>query len=195
MAGKPDTPLILCFLGNPESRYLSTRHNAGWMTVEHLTFRHELSWREKFKGRLAEYRSGERKIVLLMPLTWMNVSGESLAPAAAFYKMPAARVAVVHDDLELRFGTIGIRRGGGLGGHNGLRSVKASLGTAEFIRVRIGIGRPERGSVSSWVLSRFNKDEEAVLQRVLDATADLIETRLVRSEITEPAVLQVLPEG
>jgi peptidyl-tRNA hydrolase, PTH1 family len=189
---------LLCFLGNPDHQYRATRHNAAWMAAEALSVYPDLEWTEKFRSRYAELRSGSGKTVLLMPLTYMNRSGQSVCAAASFYKVPPEDVVVVHDDLELPFGTIGTRLGGGLAGHNGLRSIKTCLGTGDFIRVRIGIGRPPRGSVSSWVLSRFSPDQEAVLPRILNTTAGLIEEKILSGSHPDSPVrtetITVLPE-
>ena len=162
--------ISLCiFLGNPGRDYVHTRHNAGFMLAEHHPDLRGASWQEKFHGEYTSLPVGTIKCQFLRTMTYMNKSGISKAAAASFFKIDAADILVVHDELELPFGTVGVRAGGGLGGHNGLRSIAERLGTKDFSRLRIGIGRPKGGSVSGYVLSQFNSDEKAVLPTVLDA--------------------------
>ncbi|MDR2181842.1 MAG: aminoacyl-tRNA hydrolase, partial [Treponema sp.] len=160
---------LAVFLGNPGEAYRRNRHNAGRLLAEKLPFYRDLVWRKKFKGLFASASfaaDGESaEMLLLLPETFMNASGESARAAAAFYRLSASSVIVVHDELELPLGTAGFKYGGGLGGHNGLRSVKECLGTADFWRLRVGIGRPagrlpgeggppgSGGDVYGWVLS------------------------------------------
>ncbi len=148
---------LMAFLGNPTSRYSATRHNVGFRLAAHCY--PSLSWSSKFHGKLAS--SGG--IFLLKPETYMNESGQSVRAAMDYYNLQPDELLVVHDDLELPFATLRLQQGGGLGGHKGLRSIVQHLGGDGFLRLRIGIGRPARGSVSSWVLSRFDPDEEALL--------------------------------
>ena len=119
--------------------------------------------------RSAGGSTGPSRLHFLMPLTYMNLSGDSVGEVAAFFKIPAERILVIHDELELPLGTASLKFSGGLGGHNGLRSIKARLGTADFWRFRIGIGRPNHDDISGWVLSDFSKDETPLLGQVLDA--------------------------
>ncbi|MCA1950876.1 MAG: aminoacyl-tRNA hydrolase [Treponema sp.] len=119
------------------------------------------------------------KIHFLLPETYMNLSGDAAGEAAAFYKIPAERILVVHDELELPLGTVSFKFSGGLGGHNGLRSMKANLGTADFWRLRIGIGRPDHGDIASYVLSDFTKEESSILEGVLTISAFALEFALV----------------
>ena len=162
---------LVCFLGNPGNEYRSTRHNVGWMLLD--TAFPDLGFRGKFNADIAEVfpsrKQGGEKLRVVRPTQYMNRSGESIGRAVAFFQLEVHEVCVVHDDLELPFGSIALKCGGGLGGHNGLRSVKSALGDAGFFRLRIGIGRPQHGKVDSFVLSRFGPDEEAVLPRVLEA--------------------------
>ncbi len=127
--------LLVVGLGNPGREHARDRHNAGWMVVDELAQRHDGSFRSKFSGQLAEVRVGELKLALLKPETYMNLSGSSLAAAARFFKLPTEQIAVVHDDVDLDPGRIQVRLGGGLAGHNGLRSIRQALGSAEFLRV------------------------------------------------------------
>ncbi len=166
--------LLVAGLGNPGRQYARHRHNAGWMVVEELSRRHGGSFRSKFSGSLAEVRLEERRLALLKPETYMNESGRSIAAAARFFKVEAATVLVVHDEVDLDEGRVQARLGGGLAGHNGLRSIAQSLGTQNFLRLRVGVGRPGRGdrrSVADYVLSGFEaeSDVEALVGRAADA--------------------------
>ena len=166
--------LLVVGLGNPGREYERTRHNAGWLVVDELARRHGGSWRSKFSGSLAEVRLGEKRLALLKPETYMNESGRSVSAAARFFKVPVESILVVHDDVDLEPGRLQARRGGGLAGHNGLRSLAQDLGTQDFLRLRIGVGRPGRGDprpVADWVLSPFASEEdlEALVARAADA--------------------------
>jgi PTH1 family peptidyl-tRNA hydrolase len=172
--GPSTLDLLIVGLGNPGREHAHDRHNAGWMVADELARRHDGSFRSKFSGRLAEIRVEGLRLALLKPETYMNLSGSSLAAAARFYKLPTEQIAVVHDDVDLDSGRIQLRLGGGLAGHNGLRSVRQSLGSAEFLRVRVGVGRPGRGDrrpVADYVLSPFapEDDVEALTARAADA--------------------------
>jgi PTH1 family peptidyl-tRNA hydrolase len=174
---------LIAFLGNPGPEYVRNRHNAGRLLAERLPFASALNWQAKHKGLYAgldpsalpgaDSPSGRRSdpIRFLMPETYMNRSGESVRAAASFFKIPPGGILAVHDELELPLGTASFKFSGGLGGHNGLRSLRACLGTADFWRLRIGIGRPNHSDISGWVLSDFSASEEAVLDRVLSAAA------------------------
>ncbi len=158
---------LIVGLGNPELRYELTKHNFGWLAVDSLENEFRLNWKEKFKGQVADIDVDSEKFIILKPKTYMNLSGESVTPAVTFYKVPPEDVLVIHDELDLPFGTIALKKGGGLAGHNGLKSIAALLGTNDFLRLRLGIGRPERGSVSSWVLSGFSEQQELQLNDLL----------------------------
>lgn len=170
----------MAFLGNPGRRYENTRHNLARKLLESWTKVPYLSWKRQFKGETALVK-GKRDVCLLIPGTYMNESGASVQKAAAFFRIPPARICVVHDDLELPYGTVGLKKGGGTAGHKGLRSVHNSLGSADFYRFRLGISRPARGSVSSYVLSRFTPEEEALLPLYLQEAAGLWEPLLQSS--------------
>jgi PTH1 family peptidyl-tRNA hydrolase len=145
-------------LGNPGPRYRDTRHNLGRKAVELIASELGGAWRSRWSGNVSEVRDGDRRLVLQVPETYMNDSGRAVAPALRFTKLPPERLVVVHDELDLELGDVRAKRGGGLAGHNGLRSVADALGTQDFLRVRIGIGRPERGDprpVADWVLTPF----------------------------------------
>jgi PTH1 family peptidyl-tRNA hydrolase len=168
--------LLVVGLGNPGREHEADRHNAGWMVVDELARRHGGSYRSKFSGKLAEVRLGDLKLALLKPETYMNLSGNSLGAAARFFKLPTEQIVVVHDDVDLEPGRIQLRLGGGLAGHNGLRSIRQALGSAEFLRVRLGVGRPgrdDRRPVADYVLTPFEPDEDA--EAWIGRTADAVE--------------------
>src|SRR6266536_802491 len=140
--------LLVAGLGNPGREYERNRHNVGWMVADELARRHGASWKGKFSGRLAEVRIDGHRVALLKPETFMNESGRSVGAAARFYKLEPDAVLVVHDEIDLELGRLQARLGGGLAGHNGLRSIAAHLGTPDFLRLRVGVGRPrDRKSV------------------------------------------------
>ncbi len=170
----PTLDLLVAGLGNPGPEYARNRHNVGAMVAEELGRRHGASWRGKFSGRLAEIRLNGRKVALLRPETFMNESGRSVGAAARFFKLSPELVLVVHDEGDFDLGRLQARLGGGLAGHNGLRSVAAHLSSPEFARLRIGVGRPERGDprpLADYVLSDFaaEDDPEAIVARAADA--------------------------
>jgi PTH1 family peptidyl-tRNA hydrolase len=171
--------LLVAGLGNPGREYAGTRHNVGWMVVDELARRNSGSWRSKFSGQLAEVRLDSSRLALLKPETYMNESGRSIAAAARFFKTPVESVLVAHDDVDLEEGRLQARLGGGLAGHNGLRSIARDLGSQDFLRLRIGVGRPDRGdrrSVADFVLSPFDPatDVQALVARAADAVETLV---------------------
>ncbi|HSF62714.1 MAG TPA: aminoacyl-tRNA hydrolase [Gaiellaceae bacterium] len=171
--------LLIAGLGNPGARYERDRHNVGWMVVDELARRHGATFKSKFNGRLSETRVGEARVALLKPETYMNESGRSISAAARFFKAAAEVVLVVHDDVDLEVGRLQARLGGGLAGHNGLRSIAQSLGTPEFLRLRIGVGRPGRGDprdVADYVLAPFepHEDRDGIVARAADAVESLL---------------------
>jgi peptidyl-tRNA hydrolase, PTH1 family len=163
------------FLGNPGRQYSRTRHNLPWMLLDYLSFARTLSWGKKFNGLLALHPVAGRKVSLIKPLTAMNKSGECVQKALHFFKFHPGELLVVHDDTELEFGQIDFKSGGGLSGHNGLRSILQTAGTRDFLRMRLGISRPSRGKLSSHVLGGFTLDESAVLPRYLESGAGALE--------------------
>ncbi len=177
--GASTLELLVAGLGNPGREYARNRHNAGYMVADELARRHGGSFRGKFTGRLAELRIVGRRIALLRPETYMNDSGRSVSAAARFFKLPPEQLLVVHDDVDLEPGRLQARLGGGLAGHNGLRSIAKALGSDEFLRLRIGVGRPGRGDprpVADYVLSDFlpEEDVEALVTRAADALETLL---------------------
>lgn len=167
--------LLVTALGNPGRKYQFTRHNIGWLVLERLSFFGKLTWISKFKGLYAQYSVDNHKIYFLMPQTFMNLSGESLVPMASFFKIPLESTIVVHDELDLPFGSIGFKKGGGAAGHNGLKSIIQCTGGQDFHRLRLGIGRPPFGDVSDWVLGQFSKDEQTQIDTYLDKAALALE--------------------
>ncbi|TMN22328.1 aminoacyl-tRNA hydrolase [Lentibacillus cibarius] len=169
-------------LGNPGKKYDKTRHNVGFMVIDELLRRHD--WKEKkdkFSGKsVVEIVNGE-KIILLKPQTYMNLSGESVRPLTDFYHIGVEDVMVIYDDLDLPAGKIRLRQKGGHGGHNGIRSIIDHLGTKEFKRLRIGIGRPENATpVVDYVLRPFSKDEKMDVDKSISLAADACEAWMQR---------------
>jgi len=176
---------LAVFLGNPGPRYECNRHNAGWMLADALSFSPLLSWQKKYRGLYA-CRDG---LHFIKPQTFMNLSGESALAVASFFKIKPEQIIVVHDEIELNPGTLSLKFSGGLGGHNGLRSMKACFGTADFWRLRIGVGRPDgrapgaggsienskEAGIAAWVLSDFSQDETRELAPVFGTGAELLE--------------------
>jgi peptidyl-tRNA hydrolase, PTH1 family len=168
---------VVAGLGNPGPKYVDNRHNVGFMVVDRLVERCPgAAMREKFKGAFAKARVGSADAILLEPMTYMNLSGESVAPALKFFKVSLSHLVVVHDELDLPFGALKLKVGGGTAGHKGLRSIVQHGGGADFVRLRVGIGRPQgKQSVESWVLSDFDASERAELGDLLDRAADMVE--------------------
>jgi len=203
---------LVVFLGNPGAEHKRSRHNAGWMLAEAMPFFSVLDWKKKYKGlyacldniqkllaeemppatqeivptTLSEMRS--EKLHFLKPQTYMNLSGESAYAAASFYKIKLNEIIVVHDEIELPFGTLSLKFSGGLGGHNGLRSMKACFGSADFWRLRVGIGRPDsrlpgkggnpessrEAGIADWVLTDFTAIETDTLAAILNDGAGML---------------------
>lgn len=173
-AAPGETPWLVVGLGNPGAEYERTRHNIGFRVLDKVAA--DLGARFK-RGRasavVAEARDGETRLVLAKPTTYMNLSGQAVGPLAKYYKVPAERVVVVHDEIDLPFGEVRIKVGGGTAGHNGLRSIVQSLGTNDFVRVRAGVGRPRgRKEAADHVLDAFSKAEEKDLPFLVGDAAD-----------------------
>lgn len=160
---------IIVFLGNPGKQYKKTRHNIGWQILDYKY--PQPSFQKKFNSEIAS----EGTIKLLKPLTFMNESGRAVGSAATYFNLKAEEILVVHDDLELDFGEVKMQKGGGLKGHNGLKSIKTYLKDDKFYRLRFGIGRPSKGSVSSFVLSAFSKEEDISLPLFLEEASKEID--------------------
>jgi peptidyl-tRNA hydrolase, PTH1 family len=174
-------PALVVGLGNPGSEYSETRHNVGFRVVELLAaragggrFSKHRSHSDVLEGRLAG-----RRVVLAKPRTYMNVSGGPVAGLLKYFSVPAEDLVVIHDDLDLGFGVVRLKRGGGEGGHNGLRSISSSIGTRDYLRVRFGIGRPPgRQDPADFVLKRFSGAEKKELEFAVDLAADAVEALL-----------------
>jgi PTH1 family peptidyl-tRNA hydrolase len=171
---------LIVGLGNPGPGYAGNRHNAGYLVADVLAARMGVAFRAgKFQAAVADGRLAGLPVTLAKPLAFMNLSGGPVSGLAGFYQLPAGQILVIHDELDLPFGTIRLKRGGGDNGHNGLRSVTASLGTREYNRVRFGIGRPPgRMDPAAFVLRDFAKPEREELPFLLDRAADAVETVL-----------------
>ncbi|MEU4478484.1 aminoacyl-tRNA hydrolase [Micromonospora sp. NPDC023966] len=178
-------PWLVVGLGNPGREYAGNRHNVGFMVAELLAGRlggrfgrHKRAVAEVAEGRLG---FGGPKLVLVKPLTYMNLSGGPVVALAQFHKIPPARVIAVHDELDIPYGQLRVKCGGGEGGHNGLRSMSKSLGTKDYVRVRFGIGRPPgRQDPADYVLSDFSAAERKELEFLVDRAADVVESVVVK---------------
>jgi peptidyl-tRNA hydrolase, PTH1 family len=195
---------LIVGLGNPGPEYARTRHNVGFMVAEELVRRWDLGRaKDKFRGRLVEGRVGvpsavgqspgaRPRVAVLCPQTYMNDAGRSVGPARGSYKLALDRVLVVHDEIDLPFGEVRVRTGGGLAGHNGLKSIKRELGSADFARVRVGVGRPNSSDpeiVSAHVLGRFRESAQEV-EELVGRAADEVERIVLaspRPDETAPA--------
>ena len=201
---------LVAFLGNYGKEYEKTRHNVSWYFEDSLPFAGKLSWQSKFKGEIASFTPQELSkwacdtkicskkdgspvlvpeespshIYFLKPLTYMNLSGDSIIEVDNFYKIQHSEIMVVHDELELEPGFVSLKWSGGLGGHNGLRSTKAVLNTPDFFRLRFGIGRPDNDNigVADWVLSRFTAEQQELMQNVFSQTNLLLVKVLLSKE-------------
>lgn len=175
------TPWLVVGLGNPGAEYALTRHNVGAMTVELLAGRvgARLGRHRRSRSEVAEGHLAGQRVVLARPTSYMNESGGPVAALAGFYRVPVGGLVVLHDELDIAFGTLRLKLGGGDNGHNGLRSVRASLGSGEFYRVRIGIGRPPgRQDPADFVLRPFASAQRRELPALLDSAADAVEALL-----------------
>jgi PTH1 family peptidyl-tRNA hydrolase len=166
--------LLWVGLGNPEPGMARQRHNIGFTAIDVIALRHGFSpWRQRFKGLVAEGSIGGEKVLALKPLTYMNLSGESVQAAASFFKIPTEAITAFHDELDLVPGKMRVKRGGGAAGHNGLRSMDRMLGTQDYWRVRLGIGHPgDKDRVTGHVLGDFAREDRDWLIVLLDAVAD-----------------------
>ena len=168
---------LVAGLGNPGREHEGDRHNVGFVVVDAIAVRAGADFRAKHQGLVARGSLRARDVVLLKPQTYMNRSGDSVQPAAAFFKVVPGDVIVVHDEIDLPWGEVRLKLGGGHAGHNGLRDIIERLGTPEFVRVRVGVGRPASGSRDgkAWVLSGFDAGQRAELPGVVDRAVDAVE--------------------
>ena len=207
---------LVAFLGNYGLEYEKTRHNVAWQFASQLPFYNRLNWQQKFKGdyavvetqTLANWFSetgmyakkdgsapnipedSPDKIYFLKPLTYMNLSGESVSELAHFFKIQAHEILVLHDELELPLGTVSLKWSGGLGGHNGLRSMKANFGTADFWRLRFGLTKPSDRDIASYVLSNFTADEQIILAQEFSVTNELFAKFVLSNDENQKRLLQ-----
>lgn len=192
-----DGPFLAVGLGNPGAEYEGTRHNVGAMVVEHVVAQAGERWKSKSGAHIAQLRiaaitAGEvssslsaRTLICARLGSYMNLSGQQTAALAKYFKIPAANVLVLHDDLDLDFGRLRLKIGGGEGGHNGLRSISAALGTKNYMRLRLGIGRPPgRQNPADYVLRRFAKAEQDDLDLLVNLASDTVE-EVVKLGLTE----------
>jgi PTH1 family peptidyl-tRNA hydrolase len=181
LGGTPPADWLLVGLGNPGTRYARTRHNIGFMVLDELQRRWGLpATKDRFKSKVTDGRTGPGgpRVALLWPQTFMNLAGEAVSPARGAYRTEIDHVLAIHDEIDLGFGDLRPRLGGGLAGHNGLKSMKAQLGTADFGRLRIGVSRPDSTDpeiVSAWVLGKFSEPPSQVANLISDA-ADVVES-------------------
>ncbi len=182
--GDPDVSarFLVVGLGNPGPRYAETRHNLGFWVMDRIARAEGLAWKQQGRAFTARWGSGW----LMKPTTFMNASGEAVAPFVRYYKIAPERLLVVHDDLDLPLGRLRLRRGGSAGGQKGVRSIIEQLGTDAFDRLRLGIGRPPAGwDAAAWVLSKFTPEERPLAERVAEAAAEAV--RVWRDEGLEAA--------
>lgn len=158
-------PYLIVGLGNPGPQYARTRHNIGWLVVERLADAYGLRFDQlQSKGRVAQGSPHDRRLILVKPLTYMNLSGEAVGPLLRFYKIPLDHLLVIYDEMDIPFATLRMRPNGGAGGHGGMKSIIATLGSENFARLRVGVGRPPAGwDPPDYLLSPWTKDEEAQL--------------------------------
>ncbi|MDD3366437.1 MAG: aminoacyl-tRNA hydrolase [Sphaerochaetaceae bacterium] len=177
---------LIVFLGNKGSQYTQTRHNMGWIFLEAFLKETSLpNWQEKFHGQFGRVTIAEREILILKPMTFMNESGRSVGAMSRYFGIEPSEILVVHDDIELDFLTIKLQLGGGLAGHNGLKSIRQDIGIHDFFRLKLGIGRPERGSVASYVLGRFSEIQQAQLSLICDKALLLMHSWFLQGCPTE----------
>jgi peptidyl-tRNA hydrolase, PTH1 family len=179
--------LLVVGLGNPGREYARHRHNVGHLVLDELARRHDGSWKSKFSSQISEIRLDGHKVALLKPETYMNDSGVAVSGATRFYKLEPSEVLVVHDEGDFDLGRLELKVGGGLSGHNGLRSIAQHLKTPDFLRLRVGVGRPDRGDprpLADYVLSNFepHDDAENLVARAADAVEQLDADGLERAQ-------------
>ncbi|MEI6305438.1 MAG: aminoacyl-tRNA hydrolase [Deltaproteobacteria bacterium] len=170
---------LIAGLGNPGPQYQWTRHNAGFLFLDRLANLEQISiTRKTFSGLAGEWNRKDNRLLLLKPQTFMNLSGRAVMQALQFHKLPLSNMIVVHDELDLPFGTVRFKQGGGHGGHNGLRSIKELLGQDDFLRLRIGIGRPPFDDTTGYVLGTIPPEQMEILPRILDGGLEMLEMML-----------------
>lgn len=168
---------VIVGLGNPGSEYAATRHNVGFMAIDAMAAKYGVQvWRDKFSAQIGECMIGNEKVLLVKPQTYMNLSGEAVGPLLSWYKLPSEQMAVLYDDMDIEVGSARIRLKGSAGGHNGIKSILAHIGTEDFARFRIGIGRPAKGwSVVDHVLAKFSDADRAAVENVVEKIVPAVE--------------------
>jgi PTH1 family peptidyl-tRNA hydrolase len=167
---------VVVGLGNPGKDYKDTRHNIGFMVLEELAARHRVEKQDsRFDGIIAEIRINGEKVLLVKPLTYMNLSGKTVQPLLRWYKLDTHDLMVIYDDMDLPVGTVRVRPQGGTGGHKGMASIVDRLATTEFARTRLGIGHPQDRQAVDWVLGRFTALEKEQVQQAVKTAADVVE--------------------
>ena len=167
---------LIAGLGNPGKKYEKTRHNMGFMTIDKLAEKHNVSVdKSKFKALVGEFNLGGEKIILMKPQTYMNLSGEAIREAVNFYKLDLKNVLVIYDDLDIPVGALRIRTAGSPGTHNGMRSVVSNLGSQKFPRIRIGIGNDEQRDIIDFVIGKLSKDDEEILNDTIESASLAVE--------------------
>jgi len=164
--------MLVVFLGNPGTEYKLTRHNFGFIAAERMKILDSAKWLDKFHGKFATVEICGRKHSFLKPQTFMNLSGKSVQAAKSFFKLADTEIIVVHDDIETEFGSVVFKEGGGFAGHNGLKSIAGSIGSGSFKRLKLGIGRPKKGDVASFVLGRFTPEETAFIPGIVETAEE-----------------------
>jgi PTH1 family peptidyl-tRNA hydrolase len=172
-------PFLIVGLGNPGAEYSRTRHNAGFMVVDELARRANVAWNleKKFNARVAKRDRGDRRILFAQPQTFMNASGEAIGALLSFYRVPSSQLLVIVDDADLPFGELRLRPKGSSGGHHGIESIEQHIGSRDYARLKVGIGRTQDGprEITGYVLGKFGATEKALLEKVLQRAADQAE--------------------
>ena len=164
--------MLVVFLGNPGTEYKLTRHNFGFIAAEKMKILYSAKWLDKFHGKFTTVEIHGQKHMFLKPQTFMNLSGKSVQAAKSFFKLADTEIIVVHDDIETEFGSVVFKEGGGFAGHNGLKSIADSIGSGSFRRLKLGIGRPKKGDVASFVLGRFTPEETSFIPGIIETAEE-----------------------
>ena len=166
---------LIVGLGNPGNEYQLTRHNIAWDCLDNYPALNNAIWKNKFKGIYTTFEAHGNRFYVLKPETYMNLSGESVLALMKFFKINLDNIIVLHDDIDLDFGLIVFKKGGGLAGHNGLKSINNLCGGPNFMRLRLGVGRPKHGSVSNWVLSKFSSNDSILLDKYFKLVSEALD--------------------
>lgn len=185
---------LIAGLGNPGSRYAKTRHNVGFMFLDYLASSHGFTFSDsKWQARIALQNLWQTRILFIKPETFMNLSGQAISQAAAYYKIPPEKIIVIHDDLDMAVGRIKVVVNRGAGGHKGIRSISSLLGTKEYVRIKIGIGRPPQPiPVERYVLSKFTDEEKIILQESTEVIAQAVQLVLIENSAAAMNIINSL---